>query len=74
MRADSFRSKMLLLSLITSALGAFLSTNDFTTTALPTTVAANSTDVHTVPENSTVNFRTENSTIDNNFLGMFDFD
>jgi hypothetical protein len=64
---------MLLLSLISSALGAFLSTNDFTTTALPTTDDANSTDLNTVPENTTEIFRTENSTIDNNFLGMLDF-
>ena len=52
----------------------FLSTNDFTTTALPTTAVENSTDLNTAPETSTINFRTENSTKDNNFLGMFDFD
>ena len=73
MRADSFKSKMLLLSLVSSALGAFLSTNDFTTTALPTTLDANFTDLNTVPENTTMNFRTENLTIGNNFLGMLDF-
>jgi len=72
-RADSFKSKMLLLSLVSSAFGAFLSTNDFTTTAFPTTVVSNSTDLNTVPENTTMNFKTENSTIDNNFLGMLDF-
>ena len=73
MRADSFKSKMILLSLVSSAFGAFLSTYDFTTTAIPTTAHANSTDLYTVPENSTEDFRTENSTIGNNFLGMSDF-
>ena len=65
---------MLLLSLISSALGAFLSTNDFTTTALPTTDVTNSTDLNTVPESSTINLRTENSTIDNNFSVFWIFD
>lgn len=60
---------MLFLSLVPSALGAFLSTNELTTTASFKTVFPNFTDVNTITEDSTVNFGTENSTTDNSFLG-----